>query len=624
MSPLRRLLHEIHRRSLLGYLLACFTLGCTAAEVPKGFDLDAAHDLLTAYVTALASGDTALIRPFWSMESVAHEGFWHMHAWTGHMMPVSHWPGFLERFGFAIDGVISKTDHHVVEVEWVPKDTAASDAEAQVLRTRFYVVWEDDRWALIDPLEVLTRDWSIHESECFVFHYPADIRLEDHLDELSFMDAACGAVSQVFQIPLARKIDFFRARSPSEAGDLMLQRPSNGYASQARRLVVSVSFTNPHEFVHVLQAVAGLPDAHPALTEGLASAFGGNTMTTADFTLVEARNLLDEPHFIHLRDLLRLSDADFLRNNFVTYIEAGAFVRFLVARFGFPRLERLFVETGSPENLPSTIRDVYGQSVEELEPQWHAYLRAQDVPDPSPATPTNAELVFSMGDPSDDDLGDGDYVSPLHRTTPGVFDLRRFEVRKDDANAYFRLGFRELARPITVGGGERFLPGVVIAIDRASQRVGDLRIESHGVRLEEGSDYDLQLNVGVQVSITDGFGRVRFATRDIWDEMADLDANTLSFSLPLELVGDPASEWRFFVGVGLMTDRTMNFLFGGPAPVSPSHPVYINGGNYEQGNPAFVDILAAEAVDQLRVLGDYDGQAGRLAVVPMVGGRSMR
>ncbi len=72
--------------------------------------------------------------------------------------------------------------------------------------------------------------------------------------------------------------------------------------------------------------------------------------------------------------------------------------------------------------------------------------------------------------------------------------------------------------------------------------------------------------------------------------------------------------------MGLASDRTMNFLHGGPTPVYQTHPVYISGGNNPDGrNPAFIDILLSEAEDQAAVLRDYDSVAA--AVVRMIGHR---
>ena len=120
------------------------------------------------------------------------------------------------------------------------------------------------------------------------------------------------------------------------------------------------------------------------------------------------------------------------------------------------------------------------------------------------------------------------------------------------------------------------------------------------------------------MSLSNNFGRFYFTPGDIRNDLVDLSANTVEFSLPIELLGSPQDDWEYFVGVGLATDRTMTFLDGGPAPVHEEHPVFINGGNFDNGNPAFIDILLPEEVDQVAVLGDYDADIGRLAVVQMV------
>ncbi len=64
----------------------------------------------------------------------------------------------------------------------------------------------------------------------------------------------------------------------------------------------------------------------------------------------------------------------------------------------------------------------------------------------------------------------------------------------------------------------------------------------------------------------------------------------------------------------------MSFL-GEPMPVykKPPAPLFIRGGNYDFGNPSYMDILLPPGVDQLNVLGTYSAEKGELAIVPMVG-----
>jgi hypothetical protein len=90
----------------------------------------------------------------------------------------------------------------------------------------------------------------------------------------------------------------------------------------------------------------------------------------------------------------------------------------------------------------------------------------------------------------------------------------------------------------------------------------------------------------------------------------------LTFSLPIELVGEPKDEWKYFVGVGLTNEPAFNF--SGLVPVFKNVPGLISGGNYDYSNPAFIDVLLPENIDQSGVLSDYDSEKGKLASIKMV------
>ena len=103
--------------------------------------------------------------------------------------------------------------------------------------------------------------------------------------------------------------------------------------------------------------------------------------------------------------------------------------------------------------------------------------------------------------------------------------------------------------------------------------------------------------------------------------MIDLKSNTLTFALPIELIGEPDDEWKYFDGVGLTNEPTFNF--SGLTPVFKSTSVLICDGNYDYSNPAFIDTLLPENVDQSNILSNYDLEKGKLAAIKMVS-RSMK
>jgi hypothetical protein len=111
-------------------------------------------------------------------------------------------------------------------------------------------------------------------------------------------------------------------------------------------------------------------------------------------------------------------------------------------------------------------------------------------------------------------------------------------------------------------------------------------------------------------------GKIFTSTGNLYDEIADLNSNTIAFSLPIELIGEPKDEWKYFVGVGLTNEPLFNFC--GLAPVFKSHPGLISGGNYDYSNPAFIDILLPENINQSAVLSDYDAEKGNLASIKLV------
>jgi hypothetical protein len=626
---------KILRLSVIAVVLSGLAVYCGCGKNGEArLSLESANDLLTRYVSALAEGDSTGVSRFWSKESRDREGFWHMHVWRGSFMPLSQWREFLQDFTFEITNVRPENEYHVIDLKWIQKDTATNEQKYQPRDMLYYIIWEDEHWALINPIDVLTRGWQTYETDYLIFHYPEEIDIQAHLAELEFMDDECERALEIFDLDLTRKIDFYKARTPNECGDLLLQRPSNGYASVGFlsrkddskdsfgfRIVVSTSFINPHEVVHLLTAFAGIRYVNAALFEGIASAFGGNTQTTSEFTLIESKNLIGHPMHFPLSDLLTLSDADFLRNNFVTYFEAGAFVRFLTERFGMDKFKELCIRTKVAEELHKTIPEIYGHSIDELEVQLQDYLLKLDAPQVEFTIPSDAELVFSMTDPAGDDRGDGDYSYPRHeRFEKGVFDLRKFEVLKDDSHAYFRLQFHNSMGPVSYGSGtEKFVPGVVIAINKGAKVGRSFQQYCHGVQFEEGEGYDFKLNVGLAVSVSNEFGKVYFSTPDVYANMCNGTNNTIEFSFPIDFIGEPESAWKYFVGVGLVSDRTMNFLNAGVFPVYKDHPIFISGGNYEHGNPAFIDILLPKERNQAGILGKYDAKKGIYAVVPMVG-----
>jgi len=307
-----------------------------------------------------------------------------------------------------------------------------------------------------------------------------------------------------------------------------------------------------------------------------------------------------------------MGGSDFLRSSYITYQESGSFIRYLIDTYGIDKLKNFNISG----DLDAQSMKVYDASLDDLEEKWKEYLREIDLPQIGFSIPDKAELVFSMTDPENDDEGDGDYKYPSNeKYVKGCFDLTKFEVFKDKGSVYFRIGLQKLIEPVSNRpGGARFIPAIVIAINKGDKNERQLYKYTNEVELTDG--YDLKINVGFGINISNSLGKIFISTGDFYDEMANLKSNTFTFSLPIELVGEPEDEWKYFVGVGLTNEPTFNF--SGLIPVFKNTPGLISGGNYDYSNPAFIDILLSEKINQTEILSNYDSQSGKLASVRMV------
>jgi hypothetical protein len=586
---------------------------------------------MDSYVAALRSGDHARIRQHWWSTSLDRDGFETMHLWVGATIHITQWAEFLEdsHMRYEIQRVTCEDSYCVIDFDWIPGGSASEAAQPSSHEMHYYMIREDGRWVLGNPIDVLSRDWNQHETEHLVFYYPAEIDIAEHLDELHLVDAQCARMLEALDLRIEKKIEYYKAESPRECGKLVSFPPANGYAAIQLTndpdipswfdLVVSTRFDNAHEIMHVLTAKAGIPYVNAALSEGFAVAFGGTTFQAPELALKKTKSLIGDQAYIPLASLLAMPDPDFLRASYITYQEAGAFIRFLIETFGIAEVRHFCDEIVATDDMKGAARKTYGSTLEEIESMWHAYLEDVALPDVGTSVPTESEVVFSMTDPLGDDRGDGDYVYPTDdRFQKGVFDLREFTVLRDSSRVYFRLGLASLIEPVSyTSGGERFVPGGVIAIKKGDATERRLARSCHGVKFAPGDGFDTKIGVGFGVCLTDNFGKVISTTGDISDRLLNVGEKTVEFSLPISAIGEPNRSWSYFVGTGLMSDRAMDF-FGGPIPVVKANPRLISGGNAHHGNPAFIDMLLPEDIDQSRLLGEYDAESGQLAVVPMI------
>lgn len=173
--------------------------------------------------------------------------------------------------------------------------------------------------------------------------------------------------------------------------------------------------------------------------------------------------------------------------------------------------------------------------------------------------PSSPPLV-AVSDPEGDDTLT--YSYPRNPNfVPGCLDIIRFEIRTDDSLAYFKLRFRTLANP---GWHPEYgfqLTYMALAIDEDGIAGSGQRHVPHnsGYILPEERAYERLIVVGGGVQIEDGTGKVLAAyvpaAEDAAHPLGQVSDGTISFALPLSLLGTPTREWRYTILTGAQDDH---------------------------------------------------------------------
>jgi len=600
-----------------------FVFNCTNENQNVDLTKQEAEKFISSYVTTLKSGDSKAIKKFWSNKSLNRHGFEVMHFCVGKAIHIKDWKIYLEStsFIYQFKDLVKEDDYYIVNGIWMKPDTEPDSDES--LPMPFYLVYENNSWLLSNPIDVLTKNWNRHETDNLVFIYPKEININDHLHEIKSLDEKYQVMSNAMEFTADEKIEYYKASSPQECGRLLTQSPFNGLAAvtyqdsiEWYQIAVSTTFNNAHEVMHIIALSSGVPYSNSFFSEGLAVAYGGTTFQTAEYAHIFSKNILDDNGYIPIKQLLTMKNPDFVRKNYITYQESGSFLRYLIEFYGISKLKDFIFNFDLNEDLDEQTLEVFNFSLDNLEQKWHDFLRSIELPQISFTVPDKAKLVFGMTDPKNDDNGDGDYKYPSRENyVKGCFDLTNFEVYTDGAKVYFKIGVQKLIDPVSYRpGGNKFLPTTVIAINKGGEKNRQIFKYTNEVELIDG--YDLKINVGFGINISNSFGKIFVSTKNLYNDIANLKSNTLTFSLPIELIGEPNEEWKYFVGVGIADEPSFNFT--GLTPVFKNIPVLISGGNYNQSNPAFIDILLPKNIDQVVILSDYNPEKGKLATIKMV------
>jgi hypothetical protein len=242
------------------------------------------------------------------------------------------------------------------------------------------------------PAPESEAQWATAQNACCVFHYLTGTAAERDIEAL--MGTAEGEVEIVE--------DFLGVSRGGKLDFTLLSRlvGHGGFASDS----ISISYLDrdyaggdvpqvfKHEAVHILDR--RLSRSRPVImTEGLAVYVSGGHFKVED---LEARAvaLLALNRYIPLAEL---ADSFYPSQHEIGYMEAAAFVRYMVETYGWEAFRTFYgtFREGGPDSevLDAALRLNFDKSMAEMEADWLAYLGAQ-TPDPEQMADVRDTVAF--------------------------------------------------------------------------------------------------------------------------------------------------------------------------------------------------------------------------------------
>lgn len=227
------------------------------------------------------------------------------------------------------------------------------------------------------PMPEQGTHWAQTETACCIFYYVTGTAAERDLAQLAELaDASFAEVEARLHEDLREKlvvtfVGRVLGHGGYAGGELVLSYLDRDYAGGGREEVFL------HEGTHVIDR-AFAPERLTLLAEGLAVYVAGGHFR-AEPLPQRAAALLALGRMIPLR---QLADNFYQSQHEIGYLEAGAFVHYLINSYGLERFKAFYGafknddRRPQSEQLDAALQQFFGIGLEEMEQRWLAWLRA--------------------------------------------------------------------------------------------------------------------------------------------------------------------------------------------------------------------------------------------------------
>jgi carbohydrate-binding DOMON domain-containing protein len=179
---------------------------------------------------------------------------------------------------------------------------------------------------------------------------------------------------------------------------------------------------------------------------------------------------------------------------------------------------------------------------------------------------------------------------------PGSLDITNFSVALDDKNIYFSLRFRNLSNP---GWHPEYgfqLTYGAIAVDKDGKQSSGQVLVGRNAKfvLNKMDAFENIIYFGGGISLENASGDIlaeyRPVSGDEKNPLGSVETKTVSFAIPLEILGKPSPRWKYTVLVGAQDDHGGAGI-GEFRNVAANASEWVGGGKKKPDDPNVYDVI---------------------------------
>lgn len=340
------------------------------------------------YLDQLKKGDVEGATNYWNKEEIQLYEFYDFA-----LAPPHNFEQEISARCFDYDHEIVESNvyenHIMVRYKYTLKEQSRNKSKAPLNFYEYrYFIRENDRWALANPIKIITQDWKYHETDHLRIHIPQDLEIYPLF--YHNVDSIYHDFASLFNYEPQDK-PFVYLCHPDQLEEISTVKGhgASGRTFPENNVVVSIYEQREstkelpeininlcaHELLHVLSYKIFGHDRRsvPFLREGLSVAYAGTGGIPAEVTFSWAQQAISKnknPGLSALNDP-KVFYGEIHRH----YGLAGSFIKFLIERYGVETFKAFYTHVDQPERINDALKENYNKTISEVETEWIEFVK---------------------------------------------------------------------------------------------------------------------------------------------------------------------------------------------------------------------------------------------------------